>query len=263
MPVKTKSAAAKKTAKNDPERLRQENSKKAIAKGKARKKQEKNGFFIVDIDLCGIKLTALQFNFILNYVTPGQPCFHNALQAALKAGYSEAFAKSNIYGILQNPDIQKIVKKNEILIHNVIHDSAMRALELKQRRAFYDPVDYFQKEEISVTNKNGDKLKKSIMTLKPLEEMTPEQRMCIDGIDIKGAGDPVYLMADRERELNDIIKIDNDFSKDQSDGGGEEETMEIIMERLTVKKTMRKEKDEMSQTASLVRLPKGKAITEL
>jgi hypothetical protein len=101
------------------------------------------------------------------------------------------------------------------------------------------------------------------MELKPLEDMTPEQRMCIDGIDIKGqANVPVYVMANREKELNDIIKIDNELSKSISDTG-EEETMEIIAERLTIKKTLRKEKDEMSQIANLIRFPKGDPVTEL
>jgi phage terminase small subunit len=88
------------------------------------------------IDFCGVKLTALRREFIINYVTPGQPCFHNALQSAIKAGYKKATAESTIYIILQDPDIQKIIRTNEALAHQAIHESAMRALELKQQRAF-------------------------------------------------------------------------------------------------------------------------------
>jgi hypothetical protein len=77
------------------------------------------------------------------------------------------------------------------------------------------------------------------MELKPLEDMTPEQRMCIDGIDIKGqANIPVYLMADREKELNDIIKIANELAKGLG-STDEEETWEIIMERITIRETRR------------------------
>jgi phage terminase small subunit len=204
--------------------------------GKPRKTEKK--IETSAIDFCGVKLTALRRGFIIHYCTPGQPCFHNALQAAIKAGYREATAKTDIYEILRLPDIQKIIKKNESIAHQDLHSAAMRALELKQRRAFFDPLDFFEKREIIVKNKKGEQHSKSIMNLRPLEEMTPEQRMCIDGIDIKGAGEPVYLMADRERELSDIIKIDNELSKYAVDTV-EEEMREIIMERITIRETKR------------------------
>lgn len=213
-------------------------AKKSTKTSKLKKKQEKarknSG-----IDFCGVKLTALRRSFIINYVTPGQPCFHNAYQSAIKAGYKETAAKSTIYIILHDPDIQKIIKTNENLIHKKVHESSMRAIELKQHRAFFDPLDFFEKKEITLTNKEGDTYSKSVMDLKPLEDMTPEQRMCIDGIDIKGqANVPVYLMADREKELNDIIKIDNELAKGLG-STDEEETREIIMERITIRETKR------------------------
>jgi hypothetical protein len=191
------------------------------------------------IDFCGVKLTMLRRAFIINYVTPGQPCFHNALQSALKAGYRKMTATGEIYRIIRDPDIQKIIKTNENLIHQRVHESAMRALEIKQHRAFFDPLDFFEEKAITLKNKKGEEHKKSIMGLKPLEKMTPEQRMCIDGIDIKGqANVPVYLMADREKELNDIIKIDNELAKGLG-STDEEETREIIMERITIRETRR------------------------
>jgi phage terminase small subunit len=225
---KTKMATVKKT----PAKLRKpvtDNSHKT----------QKNADSSSPVDFCGVKLTAKRRDFIIHYVTPGIPSFHNAMQAALKAGYRGATVKAEIYRLLQTPDIQKIIKKNESMAHNAIHDAAMRALELKQRRAFFDPLDYFEKQETTITNKKGDKYTKSIMALRPLEEMTSEQRMCIDGIDIKGqANIPVYLMADREKELNDIIKIDNELAKGLG-STDEEETREIIMERITIRETRR------------------------
>jgi phage terminase small subunit len=157
----------------------------------------------------------------------------------MEAGYKEATARTDIYELLQHPDIQKIIKKNESLAHAAIHNAAMRALELKQRRAFFDPLDYFEEKDITITSKNGAEYTKSVMELKPLQDMTMEQRMCIDGIDVKGQGNvPVYIMADREKELNDIIKIDNELSKAIADTG-EEETREIIMERITIREKRR------------------------
>jgi phage terminase small subunit len=239
MSEKTKTAVARKTKtaiKNNPLKPR-----KATA-GRPKKNQEKKAAAVIavsPVDFCGVKLTAMRRNFIAHYVTPGQPAFHNAMQAALKAGYRETVAKSDIYTLLQDPDIQKIIKKNESMAHNAIHEAAMRALELKQRRAFFDPLDYFEEKEITITKKDGEEYTKSIIGLKPLQQMTLEQRQCIDGIDIKGqASIPVYLMADREKELNDIIKIDNELSKAIADTG-EEETREIIMERITIRETKR------------------------
>ncbi|MDR1230038.1 MAG: terminase small subunit [Spirochaetaceae bacterium] len=230
MPEKTKAAATRNT-KTVPARPR----KTAASK----KKQEKNGN--TAIDFCGAKLTALQRLFLIHYITPGTPTFHNALQAAIKAGYKETAAKSNIYIFLQKPDIQNIIRKNESLAHRALHEAAMRAMELKQRRAFFDPADYFEEREITIEGKEGSYTKPGI-ALKSLENMTPEQRMCIDGIDIKGqAAVPVYIMADRSRELNDIIKIDNELSKSAADTG-EEETREIIMERITIRETKRAER---------------------
>ena len=181
----------------------------------------------------------------------------------MEAGYAESTANVDAYRMLQEPDIQKVIQHNERLLHLALRESAKRAIELKQTRAFFDPSEYFEEKEITTPTKHGE-ITKTIMALKPMDEMTPEQRMCIDGIDIKGQSSiPVYIMPDRAKELNDIIKIDGELSKGASQGDNEEETMEIIMERLTIKKTIRKAKDEISQTANLIRLPKGDAVTEL
>ena len=186
-----------------------------------------------------MKLTKLRRDFVIHYCTPGQEGFHNALRAALKAGYKTSTAKSNIYGILQDPDIRRIIKTNEAAAHRALHSSAMRAIELKQRRAFFDPADFFEEREIAVSGPLGS-YSKTMIALKPLDKMTAEQRMCIDGIDVKGsnASTPVYVMPDRARELNDIIKIDGELSKSAA-GDSWEETREIIMERVTVRESRR------------------------
>jgi hypothetical protein len=238
MPVKTKVTTKKTTKKTPPKTtIRQVKVKKTAAKPK-KNQEEIDVLPESGIDFCGVKLTALRRAFIIYYVTPGQSCFHNALQSALKAGYKKSTAKSDVYGLLREPDIQKIIRTNENLIHQKVHESAMRAIDLKQRRAFFDPIDYFEEREITIEGKEGS-YTKPVMALKTLEDMTPEQRMCIDGIDVKGqASIPVYLMADRGKELNDIIKIDNELSKSIADTS-EEETREIIMERITIRETKR------------------------
>jgi phage terminase small subunit len=237
MPGKTKTATSKKTSKKIPAKSLVKKPKKPAEKPK--KTLEKNDNEV--IDFCGVKLTALRRDFLINYILPGQPCFHNALRAALKAGYKETVAKTEIYNILKEPDIQKIIKKNESIAHQALHASAMRALELKQRRAFFDPADYFEGKEITAETKDGSEYKKEIIALKPLKEMTLEQRLCIDGVDVKGqASIPIYIMADRGKELNDIIRIDRELSGNAAaDGYDIEETKEIIVERVTIRQQRR------------------------
>jgi hypothetical protein len=205
-----------------------------------RKISEKSGLIIpnIGIDFCGVKLNAQRHAFLVYYLTPGSPYFHNGLQAALKAGYSEETAKTGTYKMLREPDMQKIVEANKKLAYQSLHEAAKMAMEIKKKRAFFDPADYYEEKEIIVEGRNGE-YTKSIMALKDLKEMSPEQRMCIDGIDVKGqASTPVYIMPDRAKELNDIIRIDAELSKSIADTG-EEETREIIIERITVRETNR------------------------
>jgi hypothetical protein len=193
----------------------------------------------VEVDFCGVELTALRYSFLRYYLIPGQPCFHNAYRSALKAGYSESTAKVESYSILREPNIQKIINANDKLTNLSLHEAAIQAIELKKQRAFYDPIDYFEEREIKMKTKDGDTYIKKGIGLKSLENMTPEQRLCIDGMDMKGqASIPVYLMPNREKELNDIIKMEADMLKSLGDNG-EEETREIIMERIRIREIKR------------------------
>ena len=253
-----KKAATKKTT---PKTTKKSTTKKTTAKKPATKKAEKakepkktirktvssprialdnNKEIILDIglDLCGIKLSNQRYIFLLHYLTPGQGCFRNAHKAALRAGYSKSTASVDIYSVLREPDIQKIVKANEDLAYLSLNAAAKVAIEIKKQRAFYDPIDYFEEKEIVVEGREGP-YTKSVMALKDMENMTPEQRMCIDGLDMKGqASIPVYIMPDREKNLNDIIKLNAEMEKSMADTG-EEETREIIIERITVRETKR------------------------
>ena len=221
--------------------------KKAVAKN-PRKTQDKSDAF--SIDRCGVKLTAMQLRFIVHYVTPGKNSFHNAQQAAKEAGYSKAVAKSDIYGFLQRPDIQKIIKANENLVREAVYSGSLRAMELKLRRAFLDPIDFFDTVDKEITTKNGETYTKRVIEVKKMEDMTPEQRKCIDGFQIMGPkSDPVFLMANREKELNDIIKISKELSGgSMGDGMDVEETKEIIMERVIIRaERRRKEAPEVAE----------------
>jgi phage terminase small subunit len=216
------------------------------------------------LDFLDVKLTPLRKLFLIYYLTPGQPYFQKAYEAAIKAGYSHTTARTDIYEILRLPDIQKIIKVNESIAYQKLHAAAMRAMALKELRAFYDPIDYFEEKEVTKESKKGDVYKTREMRLKDMKDMTPEQRLCIDGVEIKGfASIPTYLMADRDKNADDLIKLDKEASKSSGNEDDETETMEIIMERLTVKSTVRKTKDAISDIAGLKKIPQVNGAIEL
>ena len=191
------------------------------------------------LDFCGVNLTKQRHDFLIYYLTPGSSCFHNALQAALKAGYSKSTASSITYQLFREPNIQKIVEANKKLGYQSIHEAAKMAIEAKKERAFFDVADYYQQKEIEIETKHGTITKKAV-EMKPFEELTElQRRYCVSDIDLKGqASIPMYVLPNKEKEQNDIIKLDAELSKTVADTG-EEETKEIIIERITVRETKR------------------------
>jgi len=250
-PAKAKKPVDKKPAAAQKPTVKKATPKKPVAKkpkAATKKTKENEGISLKTIknnaletvetviDFCGVELSPRRRDFVIYYCTPGQNCYHNATQAALKAGYTPTVANGHIYVILGDPDIQKIIKENEKIAYQKFHSSAMRALDIKQARAFYDTMDFYEeKEEKRI--RRGVEITKRVLKLKPMSEMTPEQRVCIDGMKMEGQPSfPVYILPDRAKELNDIIKIDSELSKSKADTS-EEETREIIMERITIRET--------------------------
>jgi len=229
-----KRTAPKKTVKTKPNK---KNAQKAVKPSKAkniRKTLEESGVLTdADIDFCGISLKGRLHAFLSYYLTPGQYCFHNARQAAIKAGYAESTASVIIYGILKKPEIQKIISANENLATHSLHEAAKKAIEIMKLRAFYKPKDFIEIK--SVTDRLG-RVKRKVL-LKDIKEMPDELQYCIDGVDIKQS-EPVYILPDRKKELSDIIKLDAEYSK-STGGSEEEETREIIMERITIREAKR------------------------
>ena len=53
------------------------------------------------------KLTSKQYDFAMNYIKNG----FNAYQAALSAGYTEAYSRTGSPNLVQNQSIQRLIKK--------------------------------------------------------------------------------------------------------------------------------------------------------
>jgi hypothetical protein len=221
-----------------------------------------NGAVIDDLtayDWGDEKLTDNQKLFIIWFATPGQPCYRKAMKAARKAGYTPKTANAVSYKLRRELDKHIRIFEDNLGKVNIV-DTARRWIQEKITRGDYDVNDFY--ETVNQINKNGQV--KQVLRLKDLAELTPEQRLCIDGVDVKGQqGTLVYVMADREKNRESVIAMVRKQEMDGENTDADEETMEIIMERLTVRKTIRSEKDEISQIAGLMRLPKGEPITEL
>jgi hypothetical protein len=185
-------------------------------------------------DWGGEKLTDKQKLFVAWFCTPGQDGYHCGLKAAKKAGYTPKMAQASAYKMRRDPKIEKLIKKFDDSIgkYNII-DAAQKWIQEKIIRGNYDAKDFY--DVVEFTTKNGELRRK--LVLKPLDELTPEQRLCIDGIDIKGQqGIPVYVLPDREKVRDSLITYVQKKEADKEDDGYDIETLtEIIKGEVKVK----------------------------
>jgi len=159
-----------------------------------------------------------------------------------------------------DPKIDKFIKKieNTIVKLNTI-DVAQRWIQEKITRGDYKVKDFYETVEY-VNEKTGEPVKK--LALKNIEDLSEDQLLCIDGIDVKGQqGTVIYTLPDREKVRDSLISLVQKMDQGNKDDE-EDEPIEIIAERLIVKRMARQAKDDISQSAGLFRIPKN-AVTEL
>jgi hypothetical protein len=192
------------------------------------------------IDLSGFdwgddkQLTDKQKLFVFWYSLPFQECYHCGLKAARKAGYTQKSALVNAYKIRRDPKIDRLIKKLEAELGGVnLIDAVNQWLQEKIIRGNYDVKDFYE------TVKYKDKLGRpqTKLMLKPLEKMTAQQRLCVDGIDCRGqTGIMVYTLPDREKIRDSLISY---VQKRELGNDGEqfdvETVAEIIKGNLSVK----------------------------
>jgi hypothetical protein len=192
---------------------------------------------IIDLsvfDWGGEKLTDKQKLFVAWFCTPGQEAYHCGLKAARKAGYTPRTALVSAHKIRRDPKIEKLIKKFDDSIgkFNII-DAAQKWMQEKIIRGNYDVKDFYEIQEYK--DKLGIPHKK--LVLKDLENLTPEQRLCIDGIDVKGQkGVMVYTLPDREKIRDSLIAYVQKKDAENDDEGMDIETItEIIKGEVKVK----------------------------
>jgi len=215
-----------------------------------------------NFDVGGIKLTEKEKLFVYWYTYPEGDTFLCQAKAALKAGYKQAVTTG--YKIRNKEHVQKAIKYIlDTKLKKDLDEEFYKIMELKKIRIHFDIGDYVEYKEKEVYTKDGDSYTVETEEVKDLKDLTPTQRMAIDSIDYKGMqGIKTYTFANRDKAMDDILKIYEKLSNQNKDEDSAELTAEIIKEGLQVKVTTRKLKSKIDESIAYIEEPENK-IEEL
>jgi hypothetical protein len=204
------------------------------------------------------KLNERQKLFVVWFSMPGTEYYHCAMKAARKAGYTPKTANVNAGKLRRDPVLSKLIKQFEDTIGKIhILDAAERFIHEKIVRGDYDVKDFY--ETIEYTNpKTGASERK--MVLKNLDDLTHEQRLCIDDIDVKGQkGIMIYTLPDREKIRDSLIAIARKDNIEKDEEEYDIETVEeIIKGKIEIKiKVINRNKEIMDKAEGFVKTPKN------
>lgn len=206
---------------------------------------------VIDLDSYDwgdVRLTKKEKLFIIHYTTPGTPYYMDGTQAAKKAGYKPQSAYQYKIDLLGNPKVKKLVDEfSDKIIKVSVQECAKRLIEQKMMRATYNVKDYLQVEEF--TNRDG--ASREITTVKPINELTREQAAIIDNIQVNNIGICTYALPNREKEINDIIKLNDSLNKGaDADKFDVETTVDVVKDNLaTIKTTVMLRNQEIRESA--------------
>lgn len=209
---------------------------------------------IIDLDAYDwgeVRLLKRQKLFIIWYTTPNQEGYKNPTVAAQKAGYSDKssyIAKHKL--CRENPGIAELIRKfTDEQIKVSVKDAVDKLISTKISRATYNIKDFYQNTDIE----NPDTgVTRKITSVIPLEELDREKAAIIDNIEINNVGITTYKLPNREKETNDLIKLNEQLNgKENSNGDLDiETTVDIIKENFTtVKTTIKKRNQEIREAA--------------
>lgn len=201
-----------------------EDSQKSPVKKRASKKekeaQDVSGVLDTDsLDIGDVKLTEKEKRFVFWYTYPGTDAFQVQSRAAQRAGYKDYSREG--YRLRTKETVAKAIKHVlDSTLRINLEEEFHKILELKKIRAHYDIGDYVEKKERTFYTKSGEPYSIETEELKDLNDLTPYQRMAIDGIDYKGNdGKKTYVFANRDKAMNDILAIHKAIT------GGEEDNI--------------------------------------
>lgn len=186
--------------------------------------------------------------FIYWYTTMGTPLWHNKTQCAKKVG-SRA-NRNNLHGsgnviYERNKDlINRIEKENRDTLLTNQNEKNIRNIIA---RCDFNVTDFY--ESGTYTDKMGNI--NTTIKLKRLENMSPEQLSCIDGIEFDNYGRPNFKLANREKAIDRVDSlIDALKGKNNNSDFDVSLTLEGIRDKLEAKVSIIQKHEELTKQAT-------------
>jgi hypothetical protein len=149
----------------------------------------------------GLGFTKKESAFIFWYSRPESESFLNGGRAAVRAGYKANNAVTQGYLLKQKPRIAAAIHKILSTVQERLHEAVWRIAWLCRTRMFFDVTDFYRPGK-RIVKTRGKEAEIETYEIVPLNELSYEQRMCIDGIDCRGLeGIPVYRLPNRDKEF--------------------------------------------------------------
>lgn len=208
---------------------------------------------VIDLDSFdygGVKLTQKEKLFILWYTYPASSAYHDSAKSARKAGYSQKNARMSGYNLRHNPKIAPLIAQfDKDVVKTGIEDAYHRIIQRKIARSEFKGLDFYNIENHIAEN---GKIHTSVTIKKP-EELTEEQKLCIDGLEFVGQQSiPNYKLPNRTAEENKLIELYEKINGEGNKEGYEvETTAEIIKGNLQVKTKIVKANSEITELSEL------------
>ena len=208
---------------------------------------------VIDLDSFDygdVKLTQKEKLFILWYTYPASSSYHDSAKSARKAGYSQKNARMSGYNLRHNPKIAPLIAQfDKDVVKIGIEDAYHRIIQRKIARSEFKGLDFYNIENHIA--ENGKQY--TSVTIKQPEELTEEQKLCIDGLEFVGQRSiPNYKLPNRTAEENKLIELYEKINGEGNKEGFEvETTAEIIKGNLQVKTKLIRANAEITELSGL------------
>jgi hypothetical protein len=196
-----------------------------VQKGKAKIKAQQNTYKGIMVDTSDIseELTDRAKRFVFWFCFPGSDTFQNKKRAAIAAGYASRNASVSGYKLCKNPQVTKEIERISKSYNSETIDTLYRKyINTLETRAFFDPAEY-----ITGT------------AFKQIENIPLEKRICLEQPVINKKGEVVgYAFGSRKAAMTEIKEL-YEKERHNRDNDEHEETIEVIMERVTLRQKQR------------------------
>lgn len=187
--------------------------------------------------------------YVIWFTLPNQEAFNNYTRAALKAGYARNSAYQIRSLIRADEKWSNCIKMFEDrIVKTSVANAYKQAIQEKIKRATYNVKDFYETKEVE--NKDTGETYNRIVA-KSLEDIDGESASVIDNVEINQSGIATFKLPNKEKELNDIIKLNAEINEQKSTGDYDvETTVETIKDNLkTIKTTVRVSNQKVRENA--------------